>query len=227
MKASFKYSNDNSRYVTGDEFFERLRKIVEPYYRHVHHDKGHVERVYKLALRIASELKEPVDLDVLKAAALLHDIARSMEDEGLVDDHAVEGARVSRELLRKLQFPEEKVEKVAYCIEVHRFKNDVKPETIEAKVLQDADRLDMLGAVGLARAFARGGWANVPLHDPQVPPKERYDGHSATVVNHLYEKILRIKDTLHTEPARRIAEGRHNFIEEFLDRFLKEWEGEI
>jgi len=186
-----------------------------------------VERVYKLALRLARELNEPVDLDVLRAAALLHDVARAMEDEGIVEDHAKAGAQIAREVLERLGFPREKIEEVAYCIEVHRFRSGVKPRTLEAQILQDADRLDMLGAIGIARAFMRGGWANVPIYDPAIPPKERYDGRSATVVNHLYEKILRIKDTLNTEPARRIAEGRHRFVEEFIERLLKEWEGEL
>ncbi len=204
--------------------FEAIRREAERYYRHSHHDRWHVERVYRLALRIAGELGAGVDLDVLKAAALLHDVARAMEDEGLVEDHAREGARIAREILARVGFPREKIERVAYCIEVHRFRSGVKPETLEAQILQDADRLDMLGAVGIARAFARGGWSNVPLHDPSRPPKERYDGRSETVVNHLYEKVLKIRDTLNTEPARRIAERRHRFVEEFLERFLREWE---
>ena len=211
----------------GEEVFEAIRREAEPYYRHSHHDRFHVERVYKLALRIAGEVGQPVDLDVLRAAALLHDVARAMEDEGLVDDHAREGARIAHEILRRVGFPRDKIEKVAYCIEVHRFKSGVKPETIEAQILQDADRLDMLGAVGIARVFARAGWSNTPLHDPSRPPKQAYDGRSETAVDHLLEKILRLKDTLHTEPARRIAESRHRFVEEFVERFLKEWEGEL
>lgn len=213
--------------MVGEEVFEAIRREAEPYYRHSHHDRFHVERVYKLALRIAGEVGQPVDLDVLRAAALLHDVARAMEDEGLVDDHAREGARIARDILRRVGFPEEKIERVAYCIEVHRFRSGVKPETIEAQILQDADRLDMLGAVGVARVFARAGWSNTPLHDPSKPPKRDYDGRSETAINHLFEKILRIKDTLNTEPARRIAEGRHTFVEEFVERFLKEWEGEL
>ena len=208
-------------------FFERLRRAAEPYYRGSHHDRWHVERVHKLALRIAREVGEAVDLDVLQAAALLHDVARAMEDQGLVEDHAKEGARIARRLLAELGFPAEKIEKVAYCIEVHRYRSGMKPETIEAQILQDADRLDALGAIGIARVFARGGQVGTPLYDPSVPPKEKYDGRSETVINHIYEKILRIKDTLNTEPARRIAEGRHRFVEEFLNRFLKEWEGEL
>uniref|UniRef100_A0A7C4FFF6 HD domain-containing protein n=1 Tax=Thermofilum pendens TaxID=2269 RepID=A0A7C4FFF6_THEPE len=139
------------RCVVGEEVFEAIRREAEPYYRHSHHDRFHVERVYKLALRIAGEVGQPVDLEVLRAAVLLHDVARTMEDEGLVDDHAREGARIAHEILRRVGFPRDRIEKVAYCTEVHRFKSGVKPETIEAQILQDADRSDMLGAVGVAR----------------------------------------------------------------------------
>ncbi len=213
--------------VLSEEIFERIREEARKHYKHQHHDFSHAERVCKLAVRIARELHEPVDLDVLRAAAPLHDVARAYEDEGLVEDHAREGARIAREILRKVGFPEEKIEKVAYCIEVHRFREGAVPETLEAKILQDADRLDMLGAVGIARVFARAGWSNTPLHDPGIPPKPHYDGRSATAINHFYEKLLRIKDTIHTEPARRIAEERHSFMVQFLERFLKEWEGEL
>lgn len=213
--------------VLSEDVFERVREEARKYYKHQHHDFSHAERVCKLAVRIARELGEPVDLDVLRAAALLHDVARAYEDEGLVEDHAKEGARIAREILKKVGFPEEKIEKVAYCIEVHRFREGVVPAILEARILQDADRLDMLGAVGIARVFARAGWSNTPLHNPGILPKPRYDGRSATAVNHFYEKLLKIKDTIHTEPARRIAEERHRFMVHFLERFLKEWEGEL
>lgn len=103
----------------------------------------------------------------------------------------------------------------------------MKAESLEARILQDADRLDMLGAVGIARVFARGGWQNMPIYDPLIPLKERYDGRSLTSVNHIYEKILKIKDTFNTDTAKEIAEERHKFVEKFLERFLKEIKGEI
>ncbi|MGB9786199.1 MAG: HD domain-containing protein [Infirmifilum uzonense] len=209
---------------------ERFKKVIEKaigYYRHSHHDISHVERVYNLALRIAREIGEPVDLDVVRAAVILHDIARSMEDEGVIDDHAAKGAELAREILREAGFEEEKIEKVAYSIASHRFRNGVKPDLIEAQILQDADRLDMIGAIGIARAFARGGWSNTPFYDPAKPPKNNYDGRSETVINHFYEKLLKIKDTLNTEPAKKIAEERHRFMLLFLERFMKEWRGEL
>ena len=210
-----------------EEVFERIRKEAENYYKHSHHDKSHAERVMRLALKIAENENEAVDVEVLKAAALLHDVARFLEDEGKVEDHAEEGARIAKEILERVGFPPEKIGKVVYCIRVHRFRKGVTPRTNEAKILQDADRLDMLGAIGIARAFARGGWMNVPFYDPSIPPKKVYDGKSSTVINHFYEKVLKIKETLHTKTAKEIGKERHKFVEEFIDRFLKEWRGEL
>jgi uncharacterized protein len=205
--------------------FEEIRKKSGGFFRHSHHSKSHVERVYNLAIRIARE--ENADLDVVKAAALLHDIARALEDEGKIEDHTVEGAKMARKVLEEVNFPKEKVNNVIHCIEVHRFKKGIKAETLEAKILQDADRLDIIGAIGIARVFSRGGWENMPIHDPSIPPKKRYDGRSLTSVNHIYEKNLKVKDTLNTATAKEIAKERHKFVKLFLERFLKEWEGEI
>ena len=94
-------------------------------------------------------------------------------------------------------------------------------------MLQDADRLDIIGAIGIARVFTRCGWSNQPIHDPKTPPKEKYDGKSLTAVNHIYEKNLKVKNTINTKTAKQIAEERHRFVEQFLDRLLKEWNGEM
>jgi len=211
--------------MLNDSVFEKIREKSECFLRHSHHSKSHVERVYNLAERIAKE--ENADLDVVKAAALLHDIARASEDEGKIEDHAVEGAKMARKVLEEVNFPKEKIDKVVRSIEMHRFKKNMKAESWEAKILQDADRLDIIGAIGIARVFSRGGWENMPIYDPSVPPKKRYDGRSLTSVNHIYEKNLKVKDTLNTATAKEIATERHKFVEQFLERFLKEWEGEI
>jgi len=205
--------------------FEKIKERSEEFFKHSHHSKSHVERVYNLAVRIAKE--ENADLDVVKAAVLLHDIARAMEDEGKIEDHATEGAKIARKVLEEADFPKEKIDKVIHCIEVHRFKKGMEAESSEAKILQDADRLDIIGAIGLARTFARGGWSNIPIYDPSIPPKKKYDGKSLTSVNHIYEKILKAKDTITTNTARKIAEERYKFVEEFLERLLKEWKGEM
>ena len=208
-----------------DSVFEEMKVRSKEFFRLSHHDKSHVERVYNLAVRIAKE--ENADLDVVKAAALLHDIARAMEDEGRIEDHATEGAKMARKVLEESNFPKEKIEKVMHCIEVHRFKKGMEAKSLEAKILQDADRLDIIGAIGLARVFTRGGWSNIPIHDPSTPPKEKYDGKSLSSVNHIYEKILKVKDTIHTNAAKEIAEERHRFVEKFLEKLFKEWKGEM
>jgi len=209
-----------------DDFvFEEIKNRSLDFLRHSHHDRSHVERVYNLAVRIAKE--EGADLDVVRAAVLLHDVARAMEDEGKIEDHAVESAKIARKILEDVNFPEEKTAKVIQCIKAHRFRKGEKARSLEARILQDADRLDIIGAIGIARVFARGGWSNQPLHDPTIPPKEKYDGKSLTAVNHIYEKNLKVKATINTKKAKKIAEERHRFVEQFLDRLLKEWNGEI
>ncbi len=208
-----------------DSVFEEIGKRTREFLKHSHHDKSHVERAYKLALRIACS--ERADLDVVKASVLLHDIARALEDEGKIADHAIEGAKMARIILQDVNFPKRKIAKVIRCIETHRFKKRIKAESLEAKILQDADRLDIIGAIGIARVFTRGGWSNKPIYDPSIPPKAKYDGASITSVNHMYEKILKVKDTMKTKTAIEIAERRHKFTEDFLDRLLGEWNGEL
>ncbi len=205
--------------------FDKIRERSAEFYKHSHHDQYHVERVYNLALRLARE--ESADLDVVRAAVLLHDTARALEDEGKIEDHAREGARMARRILQEVNFPRDKLDRVVDCIEVHRFRNGLTPRSLEAKVLQDADRLDILGAIGIARVFARGGWSNKPIYDPSILPKDEYDGRSDTSVNHIVEKLLKVKKTMNTVAARKIAEERHKYVEQFLQRLLAEWKADI
>jgi len=207
-----------------ESVFARIKDRSREFHRLSHHDQSHVERVYNLALRLARE--EKADLDVVKAAALLHDIARAMEDEGKIADHAMEGARMAKGILEEVGFPKEKVPKVIDCIEAHRFRKGLEAQSLEARILQDADRLDIIGAIGVARVFTRGGWGNIPIHEPSSQPKDKYDGKSLSSVNHIYEKILKVKDTINTATAKQIAEERHRFVEQFLQRLLREWNGE-
>jgi len=205
--------------------FQQIEKKSKEFFRLSHHDWSHVERVYNMAVRIAKE--EGADLDVVKAAVLLHDIARALEDEGKIEDHAKESARMAKKILKEVNFPKEKTTKAVHCIEAHRFRKGLKTESLEAKILQDADRLDIIGAIGLARVFTRGGWSNQPIYDLRIPPKKKYDGKSLTAVNHIYEKILKVKDTINTKTAKRMAKERHTFVEQFLERLLKEWNGQM
>ena len=193
------------------------------------HDWFHIERVYKLALRIA-EKEADVDVLVVQLAALLHDIADSKFHDG---DETI-GPRLAREFLSKQQLPTEQLEQVIAIIENISFKGGNQVQTYFSKelaVVQDADRLDAIGAIGIARTFNYGGFKNRALYDPAIPPdlqlsKEAYKKSKAPTLNHFYEKLLRLKDLMHTETARELAAERHQFMEQFLSRFYSEWEGE-
>lgn len=184
----------------------------------------HVERVSRMAIRIA--LIEGGDLDTILLAALLHDIAILREMyEGV--DHAEEGAKIAYSILKDLGIPTDIIEKVTYSIRVHRFGAGVAPSIIEARILQDADRLDAMGAIGVARAFTYGGFRNLPMYLPGEKP-DMYDPFKLkSTLTHFHEKLLKLKDYMNTETARKIAEDRHRFILAFLDRFLDEIEGRV
>ena len=185
------------------------------------HGFDHVERVHRMAMLIAR--REGADLRIVDAAAWLHDMARATEDE-TGKCHAEEGATMSRAALRKMGFPESKIPAVAHAISVHRFSKQKRAETLEAKILQDADRLDALGAICIARVFMYNGHRGLPLYDPGKKPEKHYHGQDTTAINHFYEKILKIKPELfHTKSARKIAKRRYGFVKEFLRRFKLEW----
>ncbi len=165
------------------------------------HDSGHVERVVRLARYIAE--MEGADVEVVVTAAKLHDIARVETAE----NHAIRGAKIAREMLsdRDPEF----VERVAHCIESHSFSSGVKPETLEAKVLSDADKLDAMGAVGVARAFLYSGERGRSIEE---------------TLKHFEDKLLKLKGCLYTETARKIARKRHDFMLEFYERLKGELE---
>ncbi|CAD5243857.1 HD domain-containing protein [Thermococcus camini] len=199
----------------GDGDSIRLIERTRDYARHFFEREGthgfsHVERVLNLCLHIGRE--EGADLEILALAALLHDVARPLESEGRVEDHAVEGSRIARHYLRSLGYPEDRVEAVAHAIEAHRFSRGPEPETLEAKILSDADKLDAIGAIGIARVFMYSGEHGRSIEDS---------------LEHFEEKILKLKDLMYTETARRMAEERHRFTEEFIERIRREIEGEI
>ena len=204
---------------------ETLKPKIKHYFKGISHDFFHTERVYNLVLKIAA--KEGGDIEVIKAAALLHDIARYKEDENPMLCHAEESAKLAPKILKSIGFPEQKTDKVIHCILVHRYSKGLKAETKEAKILQDADRLDAIGAIAAARLFSFSGTMKRPIYDPDIKPKEEYDGDSETSINHFYEKILKIKpEPFNTETAKKIAEERHDFIEKYVERFFEEWNGE-
>lgn len=193
------------------KLIQNAREFAKSFFeREGTHGFSHVERVFNLCMHIGKE--EGADLEVLGLAALLHDIARPLEDSGKVKDHAIEGARLARRYLRSIGYPEEKVEAVAHAIEAHRFSRGPGPKTLEAKILSDADKLDAIGAVGIARVFMYSG-----EHGRDIEAS----------IRHFEEKILKLKDLMYTETAKRIAEERHRFTEEFIKRLRLEIEGEL
>ncbi len=192
------------------------------------HDWFHIERVYKTALSIAKN--EPVDIMVVSLAALLHDIADSKFNDG---DETI-GPRVASEFLLKNNVDSEVIEHVTQIIEHMSFKNSFDLNTVfsskEMDVVKDADRLDAIGAVGIARCFNYGGFKDRPLYNPEIPPnlnmtKAEYKAAKAPTINHFYEKLLLLKDQMKTKTGRRIAIERHKYMEGFLKQFYGEWEG--
>jgi len=208
-----------------DEFFKQLREKIRPHYKDGDgHGFDHTDRVYKNALRISEG--EKVDMDVVKAAVLLHDVARSLE-EGTDICHAEEGSKMAEKILREMRFPEEKVAKVVHAIKVHRASKGLKAETREAEILQDADRLDALGAIILVRMLQASVTWKVPVYDPYIPIKKEYDGSKSSVINHIHEKIFKITpESFKTPKARKIAVGRYKIVKDFEEQFMKEWRGE-
>jgi uncharacterized protein len=186
------------------------------------HDFDHVLRVLVMAERLAEA--EGADLEIVRTAVLLHDVARGHGDR-IGTDHARTGAEMAREMLAGQ--PPERVEAVAHAIAAHRFRSGPDPETIEAKVLHDADKLDAIGAIGVARAFAYGGhegqrlWSEVP-----IGYKESQATRSQHTPIHEYQmKLVKIEERLLTESARHIAEERHAFMVAFFDRLESEVRG--
>lgn len=193
---------------------------------HSGHDDEHTMRVYRTACRLAA--RENADMTVVSLAALLHDV-----DDRKISPQTSETLANAAAFLRENDVPEETAEQILGVIREVSFAgtDSVTPSSPEGKCVQDADRLDALGAVGIGRAFAYGGSRQRRMHDPDEPPalnmnKEEYRRHVSTTVNHFYEKLFLIKDAMNTESGRRAAAERDAFMHEFLDRFLAEWDGD-
>ncbi|RQO38209.1 phosphohydrolase [Chryseobacterium sp. KBW03] len=189
------------------------------------HDWFHIERVWKLSVQIAET--EVCDKEVVELSALLHDIADPKFHNG---DETI-APKISREFLEQQNVSEETIQKVLFVIENISFKNrDQAPvdPPIELKIVQDADRIDAIGAIGIARTFNFGGFKNNLMYHPDIEPKlgmskEEYKKSNGTTINHFYEKLLLLKDMMNTEKGKKMAEERHNYMLNFLDQFYKEW----
>ncbi|KGO92623.1 HD domain-containing protein [Flavobacterium subsaxonicum] len=192
------------------------------------HDWFHILRVYNNALLIARG--EDCNLTVVELGALLHDVA----DSKFYDGDETVGPRLAWEFLEGQQVPEEIIIKVVNIIENTSFKGgnfEKKYHSTELDIVQDADRLDAIGAIGIARTFNYGGFKNRPMYDPAIAPnlnmtKEEYKASTAPTLNHFYEKLLLLKNTMNTATGKQIAQGRHAYMEGFLSQFYAEWDGE-
>ncbi|MCA1965481.1 MAG: HD domain-containing protein [Flavobacterium sp.] len=192
------------------------------------HDWFHIERVYKNALLIAEG--EECDLTVVKLGALLHDIADSKFHGG---DESV-GPKTARTFLESQNVSEAIISHVIAIIENISFKGGNFEKDFHSKeleIVQDADRLDALGAIGIARTFNYGGFKNRPLYNPNIQPnlnmsKEEYKNSESPTLNHFYEKLLLLKDKMNTETGKKIAQKRHDFMVTFLSQFYAEWDGQ-
>jgi uncharacterized protein len=191
------------------------------------HDWWHIYRVWNTAKEIL--IKEECDALTVELAALLHDIADSKFNGG---DETI-GPRKAEQFLQSLDVHAEVIAHVVNIIKRMSFKSSHFEQGFVSKeliVVQDADRLDAIGAIGIARAFNYGGYKNRGLYDPDVKPhtnmtKEQYKNSSAPTINHFYEKLLLLKDKMNTDTGRALAQGRHDFMVEYLEQFYKEWEG--
>lgn len=193
------------------------------------HDWFHIERVFKNSLLISKD--EKVDVFVVSLAALLHDIA----DPKFYNGDETVGPKVATQFLNEQKVHATIIEHVVHIIKNISFKNsfDTASEnftSIELEVVQDADRLDAIGAIGIARCFNYGGFKNRALYDPKIIPdlkmtKETYKKSTAPTINHFYEKLLLLKDQMNTASGKKIANNRHQFMELYLQQFYDEWNG--
>ncbi|MGI4804453.1 MAG: HD domain-containing protein [Janthinobacterium lividum] len=191
------------------------------------HDWWHILRVWNNAKLIAKT--EKVDLFIVELAALLHDIADSKFNNG---DEEI-GPKTAGDFLKSMEIDAVIIEHVQQIIRNMSFKasfDSVGFSSEEMKVVQDADRLDAIGAIGIARAFTYGGFKNREIYNPEIEPdfnltKEAYKNSSAPTINHFYEKLLLLKDKMNTKTAQQIAEQRHHFMEFYLEQFYAEWNG--
>lgn len=193
------------------------------------HDWWHIYRVWKNAKHIG-QMEGDVDMLIVELGALLHDIADSKFHDG---DEEI-GSRTARDFLISVGQPEDVIEHVENIVRHISFKGAIEGQkwtSPELSVVQDADRLDALGAIGIARTFNYGGHKGRSLYDPNLKPdlemtKEDYKSSTAPTLNHFYEKLLLLKDLMNTQTGKEMAENRHQFMELYLEQFYAEWEGE-
>lgn len=200
---------------------------IENYFKNEHggHDYYHTIRVFNLAKTISNNIE--CDKELVYLASLLHDV-----DDYKIVNNKEEKYQNTKSFLKENNYPDDRIEKICHIISQVAFKakDTITPDTIEGKIVQDADRLDGIGAIGIARAFTFGGNNNIPIHIPGIKinlnmSREEYSKYAKTTINHFYEKLLLLKDMMNTDEAKKMAEHRHKYMEEYLDEFYKEWDG--
>jgi uncharacterized protein len=209
---------------------EKIIERIQPFFEGVNpcHDFGHTERVKNLALQIGE--KEGADLEIIELAAILHDVSRKEQDEskGKIC-HASKGAEMAKKLLEEQEYDMETIQKVIHCIATHRFRDKNNfPESKEAKVLFDADKLDSIGAVGILRAASFSGSIGAKIHNTfEEATKGKDYSVEDTPLREFLIKLSKIKDRCLTDTGREMAKSRHIFMEDFFKRINKEFTGEI
>lgn len=190
------------------------------------HDWQHTLRVYNLCMRIGK--KEKADLEILKMAVILHDIAWPHQDKsGGKICHAQKGSELAQTMLTKLGVDEKKIEQVVHCIRTHRIRGNNIPISKEAKILFDADKLDGIGAIGIGRAFMFSGEAGDKMYNKNMATSKNNQANEDTTYREYLVTLLKIKGRMMTKEGRRIAGERHKFMVAFFDRFKKEVEGQL
>lgn len=192
------------------------------------HDWSHTERVVKMSMKI-HESEQEGDPFIIELAAILHDIADTKFHKGSEED----GGNMARDFLISKGLDADKAEHIRHIINMMSFKkiHDSNSEkSIEFQIVQDADRLDAMGAIGIARAFNYGGYKKRPLYDPEQQPlkyesSEAYKNSKAPTINHFYEKLLLLKDLMNTSTGKKLAAQRHSYMEEYIKQFFSEWKG--
>ena len=210
-----------------ENIIESARSYVEGVFKtdYSGHDYFHTLRVYKMATTIAT--KEKANLEIVQLAALLHDV-----DDRKLSPETHKNKDKARRFLAAHHVDDANIEWICQIIDEisYRGTDCVIPRTLEGKCVQDADRLDAIGAIGIARAFAYGGNHNRVMHDPAIPPQldmdaEEYRKHISTTVNHFYEKLFKLKALMNTQMAKQLAREREQYMQDYIARFMAEWDG--
>jgi len=209
------------------EIFTKIADEAKSFFKHSPptHDWSHTQRVVALCEKLGGE--EKADQEILLASSFLHDIGRERADREKIC-HAELSAKLALPILKQVNFPEEKINDVIHCISTHRFRGDNPPQTLEAKILFDADKLDAIGAIGICRAYSYAGENHQPLYtsfDKEYELTKIVDHSQHSPVVEFKVKLSKIINTLYTKSGRRMAEHRHKFMVEFFNEIFEEIKG--